>query len=70
MEVQVRCRCGKRLFDLSLDRPPGGRIYILCRCKTMNVIDLSAYSNLQAHSVPVSKEAPEPTSQRQASAQS
>lgn len=46
MEIQVRCRCGKRLFDLS------------------------AYSNLQAHSEPVSKEAPEPTSQRQASAQS
>lgn len=41
--VKVVCpRCGKRLFDLSLERPPGGTVMIVCRrCKTLDVLDLS-----------------------------
>ncbi len=62
--VKVFCpKCGKRLFDLSLERPPGGTVMIVCRrCKTLDVLDLSVYnkSNQQNRSDSASHKAPEP----------
>ena len=64
--VKVVCpRCGKRLFDLSLERPPGGTVMIVCRrCKTLDVLDLSVYNdpNLQNRSDSASPKVPEPHS--------
>ena len=59
--VKVFCpKCGKRLFDLSLERPPGGTVLI----ETLDVLDLSVYNdpNLQNRSDSASHKAPEPHS--------
>jgi hypothetical protein len=62
--VKVFCpECGKRLFDLSLEHPPGGTLRIRCRkCKTLDVFDLSVYNkpDLQNRSDSASHKAPEP----------
>lgn len=62
--VKVVCpRCGNRLFDLSLERPPGGTVMIVCRrCKTLDVLDLSVYNkpNQQNRPDSASHKAPEP----------
>lgn len=64
--VSVRCPgCGRRLFDLSLDRPPGGVVRVKCpRCKNLALIDLSIYNKeqTQTHSQPASPKASEPLS--------
>lgn len=64
MAVQVRCPlCNKRFFDLLPSKPPNGAVAIFCRnCRKVVVIDLSAYSDSQAHSEPASHKAPEPHS--------
>ena len=62
--VKVFCpKCGKRLFDLSVERPPGGTVLIVCRrCKALDVIDLSVYNDpdLQNRSDSASHKTPEP----------
>ena len=55
--VPVRCpACGRRLFDLSLERDFYGIVRIKCqRCGSIDLIDLTAYdSKQQARSRPAS----------------
>ncbi len=64
--VSVRCPgCGRRLFDLSLGRPPDGVVRVKCpRCRALALIDLSIYNKgkAQEQSLPVSPKASEPHS--------
>lgn len=47
--VPVRCpACGRRLFDLSLERDFYGIVRIKCqRCGSIDLIDLTAYDSKQ-----------------------
>lgn len=63
--VSIRCpACGRRLFDVDVDRESAGAVSIRCpRCKSFTHVDLSLYNReqvSQAASTPARVLASEP----------
>lgn len=52
-KVSIRCpACGRRLFDVDVDRESAGAVSIRCpRCKSFTHVDLSLYNRGQVAQV-------------------
>ena len=66
-KVSIRCpSCGRRLFDINMERESAGAICIRCpRCKSFTQVDLSLYNRCRVErtasaSAPVSASEPKP----------
>lgn len=69
-KVSIRCpACGRRLFDINMERESAGAICIRCpRCKSFTQVDLSLYNKYrvsrtasESASVSVSEPKPAPS---------